>query len=81
MTAEQKARIRFIRKHLDFVEQLIADLDQTIAGLVAPLESAIALLCTIPGVDRNIATTVISEIGTDMSQFSSSKRLWPAGRD
>ncbi|MFZ3131026.1 MAG: IS110 family transposase [Desulfosporosinus sp.] len=75
MTAEQKARIRFVRKHLDFVEQLIADLDQTIAGLVAPLESAIALLCTIPGVDRNIATTVISEIGTDMSQFSSSKRL------
>jgi len=75
MTAEQKARIRFVRKHLDFVEQLIADLDQTIAGLVAPLESAIALLCTIPGVDRNIATTVISEIGTDMAQFSSSKRL------
>jgi len=75
MTAEQKARIRFVRKHLDFVEQLIADLDQTIAGLVAPLESAIALLCTIPGVDRNTAITILSEIGTDMSQFSSSKRL------
>ncbi|GAB6275094.1 MAG: IS110 family transposase [Peptococcaceae bacterium] len=75
MTAEQKARIRFIRKHLDFVEQLIADLDQTIARLAAPLESAIALLCTIPGVDRNIAITIISEIGTDMSFFSSSKRL------
>jgi len=75
MTAEQKDRIRFVRKHLDFVKQLIADLDQTIAGLAAPLESAIALLCTIPGVDRNIAITILSEIGTDMSQFSSSKRL------
>ncbi|NPV92999.1 MAG: IS110 family transposase [Firmicutes bacterium] len=75
MTAEQKARIRFVRKHLDFVEQLIADLDQTIARLAAPLESAIALLGTIPGVDRNIAITILSEIGTDMSQFSSSKRL------
>jgi transposase len=75
MTAEQKARIRFIRKHLDFVERLITDLDQTIAALAVPLESAIALLCTIPGVDRNIAITIISEIGTDMSQFSSSKRL------
>lgn len=75
MTAEQKARIRFIRKHLDFVKQLIADLDQAIARLAAPFESAIALLCTIPGVDRNTAITIISEIGTDMSQFSSSKRL------
>ncbi len=75
MTAEQKARIRFVRKHLDFVEQLIADLDQTITRLATPLESAIALLCTIPGVDRNIAITILSEIGTDMSQFLSSKRL------
>lgn len=75
MTEEQKVRIRFVRRHLDFVEQLIADLDQTIAGLAAPLESAIALLCTIPGVDRNSAITILSEIGTDMSQFSSSKRL------
>lgn len=75
MTGEQKERIRFVRRHLEFVEQLIADLDQTIAGLVEPFDSAIALLCTIPGVDRNTAITIISEIGTDMSQFSSSKRL------
>src|SRR5665647_910467 len=31
--------------------------------------------CTIPGVDRASATTIISEIGTDMSQFANSKRL------
>jgi transposase len=75
MTPEQKVRIRFVRKHLNFVEQLIADLDRTISGMVKPLESAIALLCTIPGVDRTSAITILSEIGTDMSQFSSSKRL------
>jgi transposase len=75
MTHEQKERIRFVRRHLEFVEQLIADLDQTIAALVEPFESAITLLCTTPGVDRNIAITILSEIGTDMSQFSSSKRL------
>jgi len=65
MTGEQKERIRFVRRHLDFVEQLIADLDQTITGLVEPFESAITLLCTIPGVDRNTAITILSEIGTD----------------
>ena len=30
---------------------------------------------TIPGVKRDSAITVISEIGIDMTQFSSSKRL------
>ncbi|MDF9410069.1 transposase, partial [Pelotomaculum isophthalicicum JI] len=65
MTQEQKTRIRFVRKHLDFVDQLIAALDQTIAGLVEPFESAIALLCTIPGVDRTSAVAIISEIGID----------------
>lgn len=34
-------------------------------------EGKINLLCAIPGVDLNI----ISEIGTDMTQFGSSKRL------
>ncbi|MDF9409689.1 transposase [Pelotomaculum isophthalicicum JI] len=43
--------------------------------MVEPFESAIALLCTIPGVDRTSAVAIISEIGIDMSQFSSAKRL------
>jgi len=43
--------------------------------LAAPYESAIGLLCTVPGVKRHSAITILSEIGTDMSQFSSSKRL------
>lgn len=30
---------------------------------------------TIPGVDRNSAITILSEIGTDMAQFGSSKCL------
>ena len=38
-------------------------------------ENAVRFLCTIPGVKRDSAITIISEIGTDMSQFSSSKRL------
>ena len=35
----------------------------------------VALLCTIPGVNRISAMCVIAEIGTDMSQFGSSARL------
>ena len=46
-----------------------------IDSLVKPYENAVQLLCTIPGIDRRSAVIVISEIGADMTQFSSSKRL------
>ena len=46
-----------------------------IANLTVGYEGAIMLLCSVPGIDRRLAITIISEIGTDMSQFGSSKRL------
>jgi transposase len=75
MAPEQKSRARLISSHLEFVENAIRKLDSMLNVLAAPYESAIRLLCTIPGVDRASAITIISEIGTDMAQFSSSKRL------
>lgn len=44
--------------------------------MVTPYESLITLMCTIPGIDRNSAITVIFEIGNDVSLFCSSKRLF-----
>ena len=75
MTQEQKERIVMVRSHLEFVQQSIAKLDEKLDKMTAPYESAIRLLCTIPGVDRASAITIISEIGTDMSHFACSKRL------
>jgi transposase len=64
-----------VRSHLDYVTKSITELDEKLDMLVKPYEDAINLLCTIPGVNRTSAITIISEIGTDMSQFASSKRL------
>ena len=75
MTQSQKERMIMVRSHLDYVTQSIAELDEKLDKLVKPYEGAIKLLCTIPGVDRASAITIISEIGTDMSQFANSKRL------
>jgi transposase len=75
MTQEQKERIVIVRSHLQYVTQSICKLDEKLNKMIEPYGSAIKLLCTIPGVDRQSAITIISEIGTDMSQFSSSKRL------
>ena len=64
-----------VRSHLDFVQQSIDSLDSKLDELTAPYENAVSLRCTIPGVDRASAITIISEIGTDMTQFNSSKHL------
>ena len=58
-----------------WITSTINDIDTMLESLIAPYENAVQLLCTIPGVDRNSAVTVISEIGIDMTPFSNSKRL------
>jgi len=75
ITLEQKLRMQIVRSHLEYIENSIAQLDTAIDTMVAEQEVLISLMCTIPGVDRNTAITVISEIGTDMAQFGSSKCL------
>ena len=75
MTDSQKYRMCLVRAHMDYIISSIADIDSMIDSLIAPYENAVQLLSTIPGVDRNSAITIISEIGIDMTQFQSSKRL------
>ena len=75
MTAPQKQRAKFVKEHYDYLLAQIQKIDTAIDVLVNPLESAIALLSTIPGIRRQSAITILSEIGDDMSQFGSSKRL------
>lgn len=71
----QKERMTVIQEHIDYLNESIKSLRKTIDVLVKPYESYINFLCTIPGIDRRSAITIISEIGTDMSQFSSHHRL------
>ena len=75
LTEEQKFRMRQVLHHKEYLDSAIDLLDTKLEALTEQYAPAIKLLCTIPGMDRNSAITIISEIGTDMSQFDSSKRL------
>ena len=78
MTDSQKYRMRLVRAHMDYITAEINDVDSMIENMISSnpdFENAVRFLCTIPGVKRDSAITIISEIGTDMSQFSGSKRL------
>ena len=74
-TFEQKLRIKFIKDHIEYLTNQINALRDIVDNLVKPYENYISLLMTIPGIDRNSAITILSEIGTDMSQFSNHHRL------
>ena len=71
----QKQRMNVIQEHINYLDKSIKTVKEIIDSIIAPYESAIKLLCSVPGIDRKSAITIISEIGTDMSQFSSHYHL------
>lgn len=74
-TLEQKLRIKIVEDHINYLDNSINSLRTIIDSLIKPYEDYINLLCTVPGVDRNSAIIILSEIGIDMSQFSNHYRL------
>ena len=73
--SSQNQRINVIQEHIDYLDKSIKTVRKIIDSIIAPYESAIKLLCSLPGVDRKSAITIISQIGTAMCQFSSHYRL------
>jgi transposase len=64
-----------ILAHIDYLDETIAVLSARIEQLVAPFAERVALLDTIPGVDKRAAEVIVSEIGVDMGQFPTAAHL------
>lgn len=75
LTNEQKLRINIVKDHIDYLIKQINNLNDIIDTLIHPYESYIDLLCTIPGIERNSAIGILSEISNDISQFHSHHQL------
>jgi len=60
---------------LDYLDEAIGRLSDAIDRVIAPFEAELALLDTIPGVDRRTAEALVAEIGVDMARFGSAARL------
>lgn len=74
-----QAHHRFILQELlcqiDSLDETIERFDKEIQDYCRPFEDAIERLDTIPGVARETAEVIVSEIGTDMSRFSTANHL------
>jgi transposase len=64
-----------ILAHIDDLDETIATLSARIEQLIAPYAAKVALLDTIPGIDRRAAEVIVAEIGPDMGQFPSAAHL------
>jgi len=60
---------------LDHLDAMITRLDLQIDEMLAPFQAQVAALCTIPGISDRLAQVIISEIGVDMSRFSTAAHL------
>lgn len=57
------------------MDETIQRFDRQIEDYCRPFEASTQLLDTIPGVVRDIAEIIISDIGTDMSRFPTANHL------
>lgn len=60
---------------VDFLEAAIAETQQRIAVMLAPLADTVELVMTIPGVGRRTAEVLIAEVGVDMRVFPTAAHL------
>jgi transposase len=74
-----QAHHRFVLTELltqiDSLDETIERFNEQIEVYCRPFEEAVSLLDTIPGVGRETAEIIVSEIGTDMSRFPTANHL------
>ncbi len=75
ISSTQSVKMTTCLNHFNALNQCIAQIDETISLLTAQFKPQIDLLSTIPGITEKSASSIISEIGVDMSLFSTSKKI------
>jgi transposase len=73
--AHHRVLIGQILAKVDFLDETIVALTEEIDRLVAPFETMLTKLDTIPGVDRKAAITIVAETGGDMRRFQTAGHL------
>ena len=75
VTAHHRFMLATIKKSIAQTENIISDIDHAIDEHLQSHQIAVDLLQTIPGVGKESAAAIISEIGDDMNPFPSAHHL------
>ena len=69
-------KIKSSRIHLEAIQNTVSSIDKEVDRLISSeYQVYVDLAKTVPGISDNSAKVIVSEIGIDMSAFSSSKKL------
>jgi transposase len=71
----QRMMIATQLRHIDYLDQEIARLDQEVEEQLRPFEQELVLLDGIPGIGVRSAQIILACIGTDMSRFPSASHI------
>jgi transposase len=75
ITAHHRFMLKTIRKNITQTQALIQEVEQAIDEHLSSHQLSMELLQTIPGVGKESAGAILSEIGDDMSAFPSAQHL------
>jgi transposase len=70
VTSHHRFLLRLHLEQIVHLEAAIASLDEEVGHGLDPFRSQVAVLKTIPGVSDLMAQVIVTEIGTDMSRFT-----------
>ena len=69
-------KLKSSREHLNSINETIKSIDSEVDRIInSEYKEYVDLAMTIPGISENSAKIIVSEIGIDMSHFSTSKKL------
>jgi transposase len=75
LAAHRRLLLAQLLTQIDFLSDQVMQLADAIADRLVPMQAAVDLLKTIPGVSATAAAAILAEIGTDMRRFPSAKHL------
>jgi len=75
MGPHQRMMLESQLRHLDFLDEEIARLDEEVSKRMRPFDEVIQRIDGIPGIGRRLAERVLAEIGVDMTRFASAEHL------
>lgn len=75
LTANDRKLIGINMNHLAYLDEALAKLDELIEEQRKPLWDLYLRLQTIPGISERIATTIIAEVGADVTAFENGHAL------
>jgi transposase len=68
MRDHHRLLLRQILKHMAYIEDMVEELDKEIWRKLQPYEEEVQLACSVPGIGRDAAASILAEIGPDMSE-------------